>query len=90
MSLTAVLTTSRRSTITTLRAERHRLGLSQQQLAALVGDLDPSAVSLWEARRRRPTGRNVERLEAIFGRPLDDLLNDDGAGANADPANCPN
>lgn len=69
-----------------LRAERTRLGLTQHQVAALCG-MSHSSVSLWESGRRRPRAHaGGARLVAIFDRPLEDLLNEDGAAPKDDPA----
>ena len=57
-----------------LRAERLRLGLSQQQVARMCGDMNHSSVSLWEHGRRRPRPNAAARLVAIFDQSLDDLL----------------
>ena len=43
---------------------RERMGLSQTDLAELVGVTQP-AVAAWEAGRRRPTGAAGETLERI-------------------------
>jgi transcriptional regulator with XRE-family HTH domain len=50
---------------------RRRLGLTQRQLADLLGVTQP-AVAAWEAGRRRPTGdaaRILERLQRAFTGP---------------------
>ena len=47
-----------------VRQIRRRVGVTQVDLAVMVGVTQP-AVSAWEAGRRQPTGEPAERLERI-------------------------
>jgi DNA-binding transcriptional regulator YiaG len=48
-----------------LPAVRKMLGLSQRQLAELLG-VDPGTLQTWEAEQHEPTGRNVELAERFL------------------------
>ncbi len=53
---------------TTLVGLRHRLGLSQQQLAAKVGAASKAVVYQWESGKRKPSlvfWLRVERLQCL-------------------------
>lgn len=47
-----------------IRSLRRRLGITQGQLATLVG-VSLSAVTLWETNKRRPTGQNRAAIVAL-------------------------
>lgn len=55
-----------------IRGERHRYGLTQKELAALIG-VDTKTVIRWEAGRSRPTDRHLLRLVRVLGVSLDDV-----------------
>lgn len=55
--------------------------LTQQRLAELVGVSQPT-VSLWLSGGKLPRARNLQRLMAITGLSMDELLSD----ADASPA----
>ena len=55
-----------------IRAERKRVGLTQHQLAKLMGVSD-MAVSLWE-RGTFPATRRLRKLATILGCTVDDLI----------------
>lgn len=56
-----------------LRAARFSLGLTQSQLASVMGLRGAAAVSEWERGERSPDGRSVRLLEAYISgyRPKD-------------------
>ena len=54
-------------------AERRKRGLSQRELAALLGVTD-KAVSKWENGRAKPTTDTLRKLAAVFGAGVEDLL----------------
>jgi transcriptional regulator with XRE-family HTH domain len=58
-----------------LRSERKRAGLSQRDIAALLGDRTVSKVSRYEQRRRLPPLRMALAYEAILGKPVSQLFN---------------
>lgn len=60
-----------------VRANRDRLGLTQDELAARVG-LTGSSVSQWEAGRARPRAGVLLQLSEVFGVSVSELL---GEGA---------
>ncbi|MEM7249248.1 MAG: helix-turn-helix domain-containing protein [Acidobacteriota bacterium] len=47
-----------------IRSHRHRLGLSQKELAALTG-VTPVAVYFWESGRTTPRGKSVDALNEV-------------------------
>jgi len=57
-----------------LRSERKRAGLSQSDVAALLGDQTVSRVSRYERRRRVPPLLTALAYEAIFGKPVAELF----------------
>lgn len=63
-----------------VRANRERLGLSQEELARRVG-LTNSAVSQWEAGRAKPRIGVMKSLSEIFGMTVSELLGGDAPGA---------
>lgn len=63
-----------------VRANRERLGLSQEELARRVG-LTNSAVSQWEGGRAKPRIGVMKALSEIFGMTVSELLGDDAPGA---------
>ena len=62
-----------------IRANRERLGLSQEELARRVG-LTNSAVSQWEAGRAKPRIGVMKSLSEIFGMTVSELLGEDAPG----------
>lgn len=50
-----------------IAADRQRLGLSQQELARLVG-VTQQAIAKWEAGRSAPRGRNLKALASTLGK----------------------
>lgn len=63
-----------------VRANRERLGLSQEELARRVG-LTNSAVSQWESGRAKPRIGVMKALSEIFGMTVSELLGEDAPGA---------
>lgn len=63
-----------------VRANRERLGLSQEELARRVG-LTNSAVSQWEGGRAKPRIGVMKALSEIFGMTVSELLGEDAPGA---------
>ena len=57
-----------------LRSERKRAGLSQRDVAALLGDRTVSKVSRYERRRRLPPLITALAYEAITGKPVAELF----------------
>src|SRR5687768_217878 len=57
-----------------LRSERRRAGLSQRDVALLLGDRTVSKVSRYERRRRLPPLRMALAYEAILGKPVSELF----------------
>lgn len=57
-----------------LRASRKRAGLSQEDLAFLLGCGSGTKVSRYELFRRQPGLSSVFALEAIFGKPARELF----------------
>jgi len=51
---------------TAIRSARHRAGLSQARLAALLG-VTPTCIQHWEYAKRTPGPRTWVRLEEILG-----------------------
>lgn len=62
-----------------VRANRERLGLSQEELARRVG-LTNSAVSQWEGGRAKPRIAVMKALSEIFGMTVSELLGEDAPG----------
>jgi transcriptional regulator with XRE-family HTH domain len=67
-----------------LRKTREEKGLSQAELAEKAG-LQPSAVSHFEAGRRRPSLENLKRLADALNVTLDSLLGREITSAVAGP-----
>ena len=63
-----------------VRANRERLGLSQEELARRVG-LTNSVVSQWEGGRAKPRIGVMKALSEIFGMTVSELLGEDAPGA---------
>lgn len=63
-----------------VRANRERLGLSQEELARRVG-LTNTAVSQWEGGRAKPRIGVMKALSEIFGMTVSELLGEDAPGA---------
>jgi transcriptional regulator with XRE-family HTH domain len=57
-----------------LRAHRKRAGLSQAEVARLLGCRDGAKVSRYEHFRREPTLRTALTCEMIFQKPVRDLF----------------
>ena len=62
-----------------VRANRERLGLSQEELGRKVG-LTNSAVSQWESGRAKPRIGVMKDLSEIFGMSVSELLGEDAPG----------
>ncbi len=60
-----------------VRANRERLGLSQEELGKKVG-LTNSAVSQWESGRAKPRVGVLKSLSELFGTSVSELLGEDG------------
>lgn len=74
---------------TRLEVERRSRGWSQSDLARFVGLTSPGAASRWENLNRRPSTAVAQRLEALLGLRLDELLapeNANGAAPEDDSA----
>lgn len=63
-----------------VRANRERLGLSQEELGRKVG-LTNSAVSQWESGRAKPRIGVMKDLSEIFGMSVSELLGEDAPGS---------
>lgn len=59
---------------TYLRTFRRRSGLTQAEVAFLLGAESGAKVSRYERLSRRPSFRTALGLQAVFGIPADDLL----------------
>jgi transcriptional regulator with XRE-family HTH domain len=59
---------------TAARRARERAGLTQAELAILIGVTD-GGVSAWESGTRAPTGRNLVALARVLSTPPIELLN---------------
>jgi transcriptional regulator with XRE-family HTH domain len=57
-----------------LRSERKRAGLSQSDIATLLGDQTVSKVSRYERRHRVPPLLTALAYEAILGKPVAELF----------------
>lgn len=53
-----------------IRKARNAKGLTQRQLAGLVNDVDPLAVSRWERGVSLPLSENLEALAAALDRTV--------------------
>jgi transcriptional regulator with XRE-family HTH domain len=58
-----------------LRSYRKRAGLTQREVAFLLGCQNGAQVSRYEKRRRVPPLRTALACEAVFGAPVSDLFN---------------
>lgn len=67
-----------------LRRLRESLGLSQEEMARLLG-YSRGALSLWESGERTPSADLLDRLVALFGIDINDLL----AGKDVRPTRYP-
>lgn len=56
-----------------IRELRKQLGLSQEELSALVG-VKQASVSLWESGDAEPSMKNLRKLMKIFNCTSDELL----------------
>ena len=62
-----------------LRRHRERIGLTQEEVAARVGELaggaslTPSAVSRWERGKSTPSGEHLPHVAAVLGVTIDAL-----------------
>lgn len=61
--------------VSNIRAERCRLGMSQKQLAQLLG-VTPISISRWECGECMPSIKNLRRMSELFGKSLDYLIAD--------------
>lgn len=57
-----------------LQRYRKRNGLTQEEMAFLLGCKSPAQVSQYERLRRQPSGETMLRCQAIFGEPVDKLF----------------
>jgi transcriptional regulator with XRE-family HTH domain len=57
-----------------IRIERRRAGLSQTDIAALLGVRTASKISRYEQGRRLPPLRTALAYEAIYGKPIAELF----------------
>jgi transcriptional regulator with XRE-family HTH domain len=64
----------RRKLLHYLRIERRRAGLSQTDIAALLGVRTASKVSRYERNHRLPPLRTALAYEAILGKPIAELF----------------
>ena len=65
-----------------IRELRQAANLSREQLAA-AADLSFSAIQAYESDRRRPSVDNAERIAAVLGVTVDELLDPLGSAARA-------
>ena len=59
--------------MTNLKIIREQRGISQAQLAAMLG-ITQGAVSQWENGTAKPTFDNIKKLAAVLNCTVDDLL----------------
>ena len=57
-----------------LRAQRRKSGLSQNEVAFLLGRMNGAQVSRYEKRRRLPSVETALACEVIFGVPVGELF----------------
>lgn len=69
-----------------LKAERQRLGLTQEALAEEL-NVTKASVSAWENDREKPGFRLLPKLRAVLGVPLDELIC--GEGFDVEPLELP-
>lgn len=60
-----------------VRELRKQLGISQEQLALLVG-VKQATISLWESENAAPSMKNILKLMGIFNCTSDELLDTGG------------
>ncbi|MGH2964017.1 MAG: helix-turn-helix domain-containing protein [Solirubrobacterales bacterium] len=56
-----------------LASARERVGFTQDDVAALIGQQRP-VISMWESGEREPNSHQLSKLSAIYRIPLDELL----------------
>jgi transcriptional regulator with XRE-family HTH domain len=56
-----------------IRESRNRKGMTQKDLASLLGVTD-AAIGMWENGRRKPDAEDIKRMANIFGVTTDYLL----------------
>lgn len=66
-----------------IRAARHRLGLTQEQLAERMGLFGKQTISQWERGVRTPQGPSLRLLEALL-REQGQPVNPSGGGGSSD------
>lgn len=59
-----------------MRKVREGLQLSLRDVGKDL-EVDYSLISYWESGRRNPSKRNIKKLEAYFGKPIDYLMDID-------------
>jgi transcriptional regulator with XRE-family HTH domain len=57
-----------------LKSSRKHCGLTQQQVATLLGHKSNDRVSHWERGQMAPSLKNLIKLSAIYKSTIDDLL----------------
>ncbi len=57
----------------TIKAARHRRGLTQKQVGDALG-IDDRHVQAWEAGRRNPGPKHLAKLAEVLGLQVTDLL----------------
>ncbi len=57
-----------------LQRYRKRNGLTQEEMAFLLGCNTPAQVSQYERLRRQPSAATMLRCQAVFGEPVDKLF----------------
>ena len=61
------------SQMTKIEFERRKAGLTQMELARMVG-ITPLSVALWENGKTKPSADNLLKLCAIFNKQLTDIV----------------
>lgn len=61
------------SQMTKIEFERRKAGLTQMELAKMVG-ITPLSVTLWENGKTKPSADNLLKLCAIFNKQLTDIV----------------
>ncbi len=61
------------SQMTKIEFERRKAGLTQTQLAKMVG-ITPLSVTLWENGKTKPSADNLLKLCSIFNKQLTDIV----------------
>lgn len=67
-----------------IASRRKRLGLSQNELAKLLG-VDQTAVHNWERGKAMPNAKRLPAIAKILKCSVDELLQDDAEGSAEDP-----